>query len=100
MAWLVQFLGGHFAARLPQRLVLRFAAAFRHRLGKVGEQHREPEPSADSENEARRLWPAYPQGLKAQPRGQHTADKHREHHWVADLAPGIELLQGFEERSP
>ena len=37
---------------LAQRVGLRLAARFRHRLGEVGEQHREPEPQRDLKLEA------------------------------------------------
>ena len=37
---------------LAQRVGLRLAAAFGHRLGEVGEQHREPEPERELEREA------------------------------------------------
>ena len=36
---------------LAQRVRLRLAASFRHRLGEVGEQHREPEPQRDLADE-------------------------------------------------
>ncbi len=38
-------------ARLAQRVGLRLAPALRHRLGEVGEQHREPEPERELERE-------------------------------------------------
>ena len=41
-------------ARLAQRVGLRLAAAFGHRLGEVREQHREPQPERDREDEAGR----------------------------------------------
>ena len=45
-----------------QRVGLRLAAAFGHRLGEVGEQHREPEPERELEREAesRRARPRCP----------------------------------------
>ena len=39
--------GGRVGARPPQRVGLRLAAAFGHRLGEIGEQHGEPEPGGD-----------------------------------------------------
>ena len=54
-ARLVELLGLHVAARRPQRIGLRLAAAFGHRLGEVGEQHREPQPGRDAEDERRRF---------------------------------------------
>ena len=44
--------GDDVAARLAQRVGLRLAAAFGHRLGEVGEEHREPEPERDRQDEA------------------------------------------------
>jgi hypothetical protein len=38
--------------RLAQRVRLRLAAAFRHGLGKVGKQHREPQPQRDLQIES------------------------------------------------
>ena len=38
--------------RLAQRVGLRLAAALGHRLGEVGEQHGEPEPDGDLDDEA------------------------------------------------
>ena len=49
----VELLGLHVAARRPQRVGLRLAAPLGHRLGKVGEQHREPQPGGNAENESR-----------------------------------------------
>ena len=45
-------LGRRLGARPAQRRRLRLAAAFRHRLGEVGEQHRHPQPEDDLEGEA------------------------------------------------
>ena len=39
-------------ARFAQRLRLRLAAAFGHRLGEIGEQHGEPQPQRDLRDEA------------------------------------------------
>ena len=38
-------------ARLAQAVGLRFAAAFRHRFGEIGKQHREPEPDRQLRDE-------------------------------------------------
>ena len=43
--------GGGLAARLAQRGGLGLAAAFGHRLGEVGEQHREPQEHDDEPGE-------------------------------------------------
>ena len=46
--------GDGLGPRLAQRVGLRLAAAFGHRLGEVGEQHGEPEPERDLQLEAER----------------------------------------------
>ena len=45
-------LGNGLAFGLAQRVGLGLAAALGHGLGKVGEQHREPEPERDLQVEA------------------------------------------------
>ena len=45
-------LGHGLGLRLAQRVGLRLAAAFGHRFGEVGEQHRQPEPERDLQLEA------------------------------------------------
>ena len=57
VARLIELFGLHIAARCPQRIGLRLAAPFGHRLGKVGEQHGEPQPGRDAEDERRRFLP-------------------------------------------
>ena len=47
----VELLGLHVAAGCPQRIGLRLAAPFGHRFGKIGEQHREPQPGRNAKNE-------------------------------------------------
>ena len=44
--------GHRVLARLAQAVGLGFAAAFGHGFGKVGEQHREPEPDGELRDEA------------------------------------------------
>ena len=44
--------GHRLGLGLAQRVGLRLAAAFGHRLGEIGEEHREPEPERDLELEA------------------------------------------------
>ncbi len=44
---------GRLRLRAAQRIRLRFAATLRHRLGEVGEQHREPKPQRNLQIEAR-----------------------------------------------
>ena len=47
-----QLVGDRLGARLAQRVGLRLAAPFGHRLGEVREQHRQPEPDRDLQLEA------------------------------------------------
>ena len=46
--------GARIGARLAQRVGLGLAAAFRHRFGEIGEQHREPQPESDLAGKQRR----------------------------------------------
>ena len=55
---LVQLLGGAHRGGLAQRVGLGLAAAFGHRLGEVGEEHREPQPGRDAEDEPPAIRPA------------------------------------------
>ena len=76
--------------RPAQRLRLGATPPLGHRLGEVGEEHREPEPEGDRQDEARGfLAPAGP-GLDQQRRGQHRPDPDHEHDRVAHLPAGIE----------
>ncbi len=56
-------LAGDLAARLAQRRGLRLATTLGDRLGEVAEQHGEPEPDGDREDEAGRRLAAAGQGL-------------------------------------
>ena len=56
VAWARQFLGRDVAACLAQRVGLRLATPFGHRFGEVGEQHREPQPGGNGEDEAGRRF--------------------------------------------
>ena len=70
---------------------LGLAAAFGERLGEVGEQHREPQPDRDGEDEASRRLALARQGLEAEDGGQDAADIDDEHHRVAPLHARVEL---------
>ena len=70
--------------RLAQRVGLRLAAALGHRLGEVGEQHREPEPERHLSGEQRRSRSAS-QFLDEDDRREEAADLDDEHHRVLDL---------------
>jgi hypothetical protein len=66
-------------ARSSQRIRLRLAASFRHRLCKIGEQHREPQPKRDLQIEPERRVRMDDQ--------QYSRDDashfNHEHHWIA-----------------
>ena len=78
---------------------LRLAAAFGHRLGEIGEQHREPQPERDRQHEglpALRRMPA--QRLDPQHGGQDAADVDDEHHRVAPLHARGPACEGRRDR--
>ena len=94
------FLAGDVAARLPQRVGLGLAAALGHRLGEVGEQHREPQPHRDADDEARRDFARPVSADEDQHRRQHAADEDHEHHRVADLVARVELAERSRAMRP
>jgi hypothetical protein len=75
-----------------QRGRLRLAAPFGQGLGKIGEQHREPEPQRHGQDEADRRLALAEQRLHAKHGGQHAADIDDEHHRIAPLRSGVELF--------
>ena len=66
VARLVELLGLHVAAGRPQRIGLRLAASLGHRFGKIGEQHREPQPGRNAEDERRRFRARIRQRVESQ----------------------------------
>ena len=76
-------LGLRLGARLAQRRRLRLAAAFRHRLGEVGEQHGQPQPDDDLEGEAE-MSAAGPEVAQEDHGGERRDDLDDEHHRVLD----------------
>jgi len=88
---LVELFRHHVFLRAAKRRGLRFRAAFREGFGEVREQHREPQPQRDRENETRgRLGLAGERG-DPENRRQNTAHVHAEHHRVAELRARREL---------
>ena len=75
-----------------QRLSLCFAASFGHRLGKVGEEHREPKPRCDGKIESGHAG-ASGQIAHEEDRRRRRSNLDDEHHRVARLATGVELLE-------
>ena len=55
LAAILQATRHRFLARPAQAGGLRFTAAFRHRFGEIGEQHREPEPDRELRDEAAQI---------------------------------------------
>ena len=81
-------------ARSAQAGGLRFAAAFRHRFGEVGEQHREPEPDRQLRDEPAQGW----LGGKNAHRRQRRADHGHKHDRVLDHQARIQFLERVADR--
>src|SRR5262249_52639621 len=78
-----EFIGLSFGARFTKGIRLRFAAAFGHGFGKIGEENREPEPQRDLKAEAEEA--CMTRGVDDElDRGEDGADFHDEHHWILD----------------
>ena len=78
----------HVAPRRAQRIGLRLAAPFGDRLGEVREQHREPQPRGDGEDEPRLAdlgWSRRAHAATAMSGREDAAHEDDEHHRVADL---------------
>jgi predicted O-methyltransferase YrrM len=87
---------GHDLMAVPSESVgLRLAATFRQRFGKVGENHRKPQPHRNTKNESGRRFPAAQDGLNKQHGCNRSADHRYKHHGVAKLYAGIELADGL-----
>ena len=78
--------GDRLRARLAQRVGLRLAAPFGHRLGEVGEQHGEPEEQRDEPGEHVLVVRRRAEVLEEEDRGEHAADLDHEHHRVLHRA--------------
>ena len=85
----VPFCNG-LALGLAQRIGLRLAAPLGHGFGKVGEQHREPQPERDLEVKPE-AGPVVNGVVDQQRGGQHAAHLHHKHHRVFDHAARVEL---------
>ena len=83
-------------AGLAQGGRLGLAPAFGHGLGKVGEQHREPEPQGDLQEEA--PGAAVQRGIEELGRGDQRPHHGHKHHRIADHQAGIELPKGIPDR--
>jgi hypothetical protein len=90
--------GRDVLASLAQRVGLRFAAAFGHRLGEVREEDGEPEPERHGDDEPGRRFPfAGHQGMEGEQQGERAADLDDEHDRVADHVAGRELAEGVAD---
>ncbi len=88
--------GGRLGLGAAQRVGLRLAAAFRHGLGEVGEQHREPEPERDLQIEAERVAVRGDVAEQIERRDD-AADLDHEHDGILHHRAWIQLGQRIEE---
>ena len=88
-------LGDGLALGLAQRVGLGLAAALRHGFGKVGEQHREPQPERDLQVEDEGPG-VMTEVLDEQQRSEHAAHLHHKHHRVLDHPARIELAKAVQ----
>ena len=100
MARLRELLGQDRPAHALQRRRLGLAPAFRHGLGEVGKQHREPEPERDGQDEPGRASPWPSQGLDEQAGGEQAAQPDHEHHRVLHLVAGRAGASPHPRRPP
>ena len=82
--------GDRLRSGFAQRVGLRLAAAFGHGFGKIGEQHREPQPERDLQVEAE-LALVVQRVAHQQNRCEHAADFHHEHDGIAHHLARIQL---------
>ena len=82
-----------------ERVRLRLAPALRHRLGEVGEEHREPEPERELQREAdvARARGQVPDQHHGRDGG---AQQHHEHHRVPQHVARIQLDRRVPDRPP
>ena len=92
LAVVAQAVGGGLGAAGAQGVGLRLAAALGHRLGEVGEEHREPQPDADLAGE--RLALVRGEDFHG---GHERADLRDEHHGVSHHRDGVEFLEGVPD---
>ena len=93
-----QALGLHGLLQALQARRLRLAAAFGERLGEVGEQHREPQPDRDVQDEPGRRLAVARERLEPESGGENAADVDDEHHGIAPLHARVELAQRVDDR--
>ena len=91
-----QHLGLHGGLDAAQRCRLLLAAALGQRLGKVGEQHREPQPHRHGEDEASRRFSLTAQRHDPQDGGEDAADVDDKHHRVLGLRARRQLAEAID----
>ncbi len=95
-------LGLGLRAHAPQRVGLRLAAPFRHRLGEIGEQHGEPQPGGDLPGEERARaddgLAADEEVAQEEDGAEHRDDLDHEHDGVLDQRTRVELAEGGADR--
>ena len=83
--------GDRVGPRLAQRVGLGLAPPLGHRLGEVGEQHREPQPRGDEAGEEVLVGRRRAEVAEEHDGGEDAADLHDEHHRVAGHRARVEL---------
>jgi hypothetical protein len=79
---------------------LSLAATLGHRLREAREQHGEPQPKRDREDEAwGGLTSSGEQGVNEEQRGERAADLDHEHDRVTDHLARVELDERIDERA-
>ncbi|MPM94846.1 hypothetical protein SDC9_141995 [bioreactor metagenome] len=96
VAGLLQFLGPDRLAQAAQRGSLGFAPALGERFGEVGEEHGEPQPQRDGQDEAGRCLAFAAERLEEQAGSQHAAQPDHEHHRILDLVARRQPFEGFD----
>ena len=92
--------GDGLAAGLAQRRGLGLAAALRHRLGEVREEHCGPEEERHQEREDVLARRRLPEVADEEDRRVDAADLDHEHHRVAEHHPRVELAEAVLDRGP
>src|SRR5262249_12355299 len=90
-----ELFGRRFGAALAERVRLRFAAAFRHRLGEIGEEHGKPEPETDLENKPETAAAAIEYQFQRRDRRPNLG---HDHHRVLPEMNRVELLEALSDR--
>ncbi len=94
----LELLGHDVALGAAQRRGLGLGPAFGERFGKVREQHREPQPERDREDEAGRRFGVARERGDPQDGRQDAADIHAEHHRIAELRARRQLPERIDDR--